>query len=77
MSDYIEARMYDEDGEVAEAYFWYTDDVRYALHESLERANGENVGYEYMQLFASDDTDDGILVAEFQDGEENIYCEYV
>ncbi len=73
---YIEARMMDAHGDEVEGYFWATDDIRYALHETLERANEENVGYEYVQLFACVDVDEDILVAEFRNGNETIFREY-
>lgn len=73
---YIEARMMNEHGEEVEGYFWYTDDVRYALHETLERANEENVGYEHGQLLFHDDSGNETLVAEFRSGDETVYHEY-
>lgn len=73
----IEAVLYNEYREEIEGYFWYTDDVNYAMYETLQRCNDENVGWSLIQLFYDDGTGKNLIAECDLNGQPSIFHEQV
>lgn len=61
-----EVSFYDEEDECVEGYFFAMTDPHDAAYDAIERANDENVGYEYAELR---DFEDERLIATYRNGE--------